>query len=156
MIISAGLLAYRRREGKLEVFLVHPGGPFYKKKDEGGWSIPKGEFDDDESPIDAARREFTEETGFGVDGPFLSLGAVRQRAGKLVHAWACEGDVDAAAAASNVMRSEWPRGSGRWITFPEVDRCEWFSVAEARRRINPAQGELLDRLQSALTEGADE
>ena len=154
--VSAGILLYRRRAPGLEVLLAHPGGPFWVQRDAGAWTIPKGVADAGEELLDAARREFTEETGFGVDGPFLSLGAVRQRAGKLVHAWACEGDVDAAAAASNVMRSEWPRGSGRWITFPEVDRCEWFSVAEARRRINPAQGELLDRLQSALTEGADE
>jgi predicted NUDIX family NTP pyrophosphohydrolase len=150
--VSAGILLYRRREPGLEVLLAHPGGPFWIRRDAGAWTIPKGVADAGEALLDAARREFTEETGFSVAGPFLGLGAIRQRAGKIVHAWACEGDLDAAAAASNVMRSEWPRGSGRWITFPEVDRCEWFAVPEARRRINPAQSELLDRLEAALTE----
>ncbi|MBI4410312.1 MAG: NUDIX domain-containing protein [Gemmatimonadetes bacterium] len=143
---SAGLLLYRRRGGGLEVFLGHPGGPFWARKDAGAWSIPKGLVDADEEPLAAARREFEEETGARLAGPFLPLGSVRQKGGKVVHTWAVEGDVDPATIRSNVTRLEWPRGSGRWLTFPEVDRCGWFDLATAREKINPAQAEFLDRL----------
>ena len=148
--VSAGLLLYRRSQKGLELFLAHPGGPFWKDKETGAWTIPKGVLDPEEDPLDAARREFTEETGIQPQGPFTSLGTVRQRAGKTIHAWAWEGDADAATTTSNEMRTEWPRGSGRWITFPEVDRCAWFDPATARLRINPAQAELIDRLETLL------
>ena len=148
--VSAGLLLYRRSPKGLELFLAHPGGPFWKDRDGGAWTIPKGVIDPDEDPLDAARREFTEETGIQPQGPFVPLGSIRQKAGKTIHAWAWEGDADAGTTTSNDMRTEWPRGSGRWITFPEVDRCAWFDGATARRRINPAQAELIDRLERAL------
>jgi len=135
---SAGLLLFRRRGGALEVFLAHPGGPFWKNKDAGAWTIPKGLPDEGEEPLAAARRELEEETGIVPRGPFLPLGAIRQKAGKVVHAWAWEGDADPGAVASNEVRTEWPRGSGRWLTFPEVDRCAWFSPEAAREKINPA------------------
>lgn len=152
--VSAGILLYRRPAGRLEVLLAHPGGPFWMQREAGAWTIPKGAADEGEELLDAARREFAEEIGSTLEGPFRSLGSVRQRAGKVVHAWAAEGDLDPASAVSNTMRSEWPRGSGRWITFPEVDRCEWFTPDAARSRINPAQAELIDRLEAALA--ADE
>jgi predicted NUDIX family NTP pyrophosphohydrolase len=149
---SAGLLLFRRTSGRLEVFLAHPGGPFWKHKDEGAWTIPKGLVDEGEALLDGARREFREETGIEPEGPFLPLGDIRQKAGKRVHAWAWEGDADASTVVSNVMRTEWPRGSGRMLTFPEVDRCAWFTPAEARVRINPAQAELIDRLVALLAD----
>jgi predicted NUDIX family NTP pyrophosphohydrolase len=148
--VSAGLLLYRRSQKGLELFLAHPGGPFWRDKDTGAWTIPKGVLDPDEDPLDAARREFTEETGIKPQEPFVPLGSVRQRAGKTIHAWAWEGDADASATTSNEMRTEWPRGSGRWITFPEIDRCAWFDPVTARTRINPAQAEFIDRLEAAL------
>ena len=150
---SAGLLLYRRAAGGVEVFLAHPGGPFWKKKDAGAWSIPKGEVGEGEEPLACARREFEEETGIRPEGPFLPLGDVRQKAGKRVRAWAWEGDADPARVTSNEVRTEWPRGSGRWLTFPEVDRCAWFDPAAAREKINPAQAELIDRLLAALAGG---
>ncbi|HZG44446.1 MAG TPA: NUDIX domain-containing protein, partial [Longimicrobium sp.] len=124
---SAGLLLFRRAPGGVEVFLAHPGGPFWKHKDAGAWTIPKGEVNEGEEPLAAGRREFQEETGIVPAEPFLPLGTIRQKAGKTVDAWAWEGDADPAATVSNEMRTEWPRGSGRWITFPEVDRCAWFT-----------------------------
>ncbi|HEX2204281.1 MAG TPA: NUDIX domain-containing protein [Longimicrobium sp.] len=148
--VSAGLLLFRRTGGALEVFLAHPGGPFWKNKDAGAWTIPKGEVDEGEEPLATARREFEEETGLAPEGPFIELGAVRQKAGKTVHAWACEGDADPDAVRSNVMRTEWPRGSGKWLTFPEVDRCAWFDPQTAREKINAAQVELIDRLEAHL------
>jgi predicted NUDIX family NTP pyrophosphohydrolase len=148
--VSAGLLLYRRSQGELEVFLAHPGGPFWKDRDAGAWTIPKGVLDPDEDPLDAARREFNEETGIVPKEPFIPLGTVRQRAGKTIHAWAWEGDADAAKATSNEMRTEWPRGSGRWITYPEVDRCAWFDTRTAKARINAAQAELIERLEAFL------
>jgi predicted NUDIX family NTP pyrophosphohydrolase len=148
--ISAGLLLYRKNCGHLEVFLVHPGGPFWKNRDAGAWSIPKGIIVPGEEPLDAARRELTEETGISVSGPFLPLGSVQQKAGKLIHAWACEADADESKIVSNTTRVELPRGSGRWIEIPEVDRAAWLSLPLARQKINPAQAELIDRLQSAL------
>ena len=149
--VSAGLLLFRRSRGELEVFLAHPGGPFWKDRDLGVWTIPKGLVEPGEDPLVAAVREFEEETGIQPRGPFVPLGSVRQKAGKLVHAWAWEGDADPRQVRSNVMRAEWPRGSGRWFTFPEVDRCEWFSEQRAREKINPAQAELIDRLQAILS-----
>ncbi len=148
--VSAGLLLYRRTAGGLEVFLAHPGGPFWAKKDAGAWTIPKGLVHAGEDPLAAARREFTEETGVRPAGPFLSLGRVRQKAGKTVHAWAFEGDADPERVTSNVMRAEWPPRSGRWLTFPEVDRCAWFDPPTARLKLNPAQTEFVDRLEAAL------
>ncbi|HEX7158522.1 MAG TPA: NUDIX domain-containing protein [Edaphobacter sp.] len=148
---SAGLLMYRRRSGELEVFLVHPGGPFWAKKDLGAWSIPKGEYEDGEEPQDAARREFEEETGFQANGSFLELGAVKQPGGKVVRTWAVEGDCDPAALKSNVFEMEWPPRSGRKAEFPEVDRAGWFSIAEARERILKGQAPLLDALDRRLT-----
>jgi predicted NUDIX family NTP pyrophosphohydrolase len=147
---SAGLLLFRRKNGQLEVFLAHPGGPFWKNRDAGAWSIPKGLIDEGEDPLDAARREFQEETGVTPSGPFIALGSVRQKAGKLIHAWACEGDADPGLVKSNVTRLEYPKGSGRWLTFPEVDRCECFAPAVARDKINPAQAELIERLQAIV------
>ena len=148
--VSAGLLLFRRSGGGLEVFLAHPGGPFWKGRDLGAWTVPKGLVEGDEDPLAAAVREFEEETGIRPEGPFLALGSVRQKAGKLVHAWAWEGEADPARVRSNTMRAEWPRGSGRWLTFPEVDRCEWCDACVAREKINPAQAELIRRLEAAL------
>jgi len=143
---SAGLLLYRRREEALEVLLVHPGGPFWAKKDAGAWTIPKGELAPGEAPLDAARREFREETGQEVAGPFHALRPVRQAGGKTVYAWAVAGELDAAAIQSNTFEMEWPPRSGRRRAFPEIDRAQWFALEEARRRINPAQAALLDEL----------
>lgn len=144
---SAGILLYRHHDGVLQVLLVHPGGPFWARKETGVWSIPKGEYRADEEPLAAARREFEEELGTAVPtGPTHDLGEIRQRAGKLVHAFGLEGDLDTAAITSNTCEIEWPPRSGRVITIPEVDRAEWFGLAEARERILPAQADLLDRL----------
>jgi predicted NUDIX family NTP pyrophosphohydrolase len=147
---SAGLLLYRVRQAAPEVFLVHPGGPFWAKKDTGAWSIPKGEAEPDEDLLARARREFTEETGFAVDGEFRPLAPVRQSGGKIVHAWAVEGDCDAAAIKSNTFDLEWPPRSGRVQAFPEVDRAQWFALAAAREKINRAQLGLIDELERLL------
>lgn len=141
---------YRRREGHLEVFLVHPGGPFWAKKDIGAWSIPKGEFEDGEDPVEAAKREFHEETGFSADGDLLELGAVKQNGGKVVTAWAFEGDCDPKDLVSNSCTIEWPPRSGRRLEFPEVDRGSWFSITEARERILKSQEPLLEKLSAVL------
>lgn len=154
---SAGLLLFRRAPavpGGFEVFLAHPGGPFWQGRDLGAWTIPKGTVEEGEAVLDAARREFAEETGVAPQPPYLPLGEIRQRAGKRVHAWAWEGDADPALATSNVMRVEHPRGSGRWLAFPEVDRCAWFDADEARRRLLPPQGAFVDRLAAWLEAGA--
>ncbi len=148
--VSAGLLLYRRAAGALEVLLAHPGGPFWAQRDAGAWSIPKGLVDEGEDLLAAACREFAEETGLHPQGSFLPLGSVRQKAGKLIHAWACEGDADPATLKSNLMRAEWPRGSGRWLQFPEVDRCAWFDPRSARQKLNPAQAAFVDRLADLL------
>ena len=148
--MSAGILLFRRRLGGIEVLLAHPGGPFWRGRDTGAWTIPKGLVAPGEALLDAARRELREETGLAPDGPFLPLGSIRQKAGKTVHAWACEGDADPATVTSNTTTIEWPRGSGRWMTYPEVDRCGWFALAEAREKLNPAQSELLGRLEAVL------
>ena len=152
--VSAGVLLFRRGAGALEVLLAHPGGPFWRGRDAGSWTIPKGLVAEGEALLDAARREFQEETGLAPTGPFLPLGSIRQKAGKTVHAWACEGDADPARVRSNTATTEWPRGSGRFITYPEVDRCAWFSLDQARAKLNPAQAELLARLEAALAGGA--
>jgi predicted NUDIX family NTP pyrophosphohydrolase len=143
---SAGLLLYRRRQGKLEVFLVHPGGPFWAHKDTGAWSIPKGEYGPEEDPLTAARREFTEETGFTAAGPFLPLTPLKQKSGKLVQAFACEGEVDPGGLTSNTFPLEWPPHSGQMKEFPEVDRAAWFPLAEATEKIHPGQAGFLQEL----------
>jgi predicted NUDIX family NTP pyrophosphohydrolase len=148
--LSAGLLLYRRRGGALEVFLVHPGGLFWAKRDAGAWSIPKGETDPEEDHLAAARREFAEETGLQADGRFLPLTPIRQSGGKIVHAFALEGDFDPSTIQSNSFEIEWPPRSGRKRSFPEIDRAAWFSLDEARQKINPAQRALLDELQAML------
>ena len=147
---SAGLLVYRRTGRGIEVFLVHPGGPFWAKKDRGAWSIPKGEYSTNEDPLAAARREFQEETGFAADGDFVELGTIAQASGKLVSAWAQEGDCDPAQLTSNLCEIEWPPRSGKTIEIPEVDRGAWFSMKEAREHILPSQTPLLDRLKEKL------
>lgn len=148
---SAGILLYRGAPGRLEVLLVHPGGPFWRGKDAGAWSVPKGEYLDDERPYAAARREFEEELGVAPpDGEPLALGEVRQRSGKWVSAWALPGELDTGAVQSNTFTVEWPPRSGQLRQFPEVDRAGWFSLEVAREKLNPAQVELLDRLEAAL------
>jgi predicted NUDIX family NTP pyrophosphohydrolase len=149
---SAGILLYRRSGGALNVLLVHPGGPFWARKDEGAWSIPKGEYvGGSEDPLLAARREFGEELGSPApDGESIDLGEITQRSGKRVRAWALEGDLDANAIVSNTCFVEWPPRSGRQLEIPEVDRAEWLSPADARVKINPAQAALIDRLEAAL------
>ena len=144
---SAGILLYRRPAGALEVLLVHPGGPYWARKDEGAWSIPKGEYADGEDALDCARREFEEETGTAPPvGALVTLGEVRQRSGKRVTAWAAEGDLDADAVRSNTFTVEWPPRSGRTQEFPEVDRAAWFAPDDARRALVPAQAAFVDRL----------
>jgi predicted NUDIX family NTP pyrophosphohydrolase len=149
---SAGLLLYRFRDGILEVFLVHPGGPYWEKKDLGVWSIPKGEIDEGEDPLGAARREFEEETGFMPDGIFRELTPVRQRSGKIVHAWAVQGDCDPAAIQSNTFIMEWPPHSGRQQEIPEVDRGGWFAVDLAKDKILEGQRGLLTQVEFILQE----
>lgn len=144
---SAGVLPFRHRNGALEVLLVHPGGPFWRNKDVGAWSIPKGEFGTGEAAEAVARREFAEELGTALTAPLVPLGEIRQRGGKVVEAFAAEVDLDADAITSNEFELEWPPRSGRMQRFPEVDRAAWFDLAEARRRINSAQAAFLDWLQ---------
>lgn len=144
--LSAGLLMYRRRADAIEVFLVHPGGPFWAKKDLGAWTLPKGEYEPDEEPLAAARREFQEETGFLAQGKFLELGSIRQKSGKVVVAWAFEGDCDPTQLISNTCEIEWPPKSGIRKEIPEVDRGAWFSLQEANERIRAEQADLLARL----------
>lgn len=144
---SAGLLIYRKKMNLVEVFLIHPGGPYFFNKDDGAWSIPKGEIDEGEEGLAAARREFREETGCSADGEFISLGKIKQKGGKIVLAWAGEWDCDAGAITSNTFSIEWPPRSGRMQEFPEADRAGWFTIARARKKINPAQVPLLDELE---------
>ena len=148
--MSAGLLLFRRRCDEIEFFLAHPGGPFWKNKDNGAWTIPKGLVEEGENSLAAARREFQEETGIVAEPPFCELGTIQQKAGKLIQAWGWEGDVDPASVVSNIIRMEFPRNSGRFMEVPEIDRCGWFSAAEARLRLNPAQSPLIDRLLAVL------
>ena len=147
---AAGILLYRKKGSSLEVFLIHPGGPFWSKKDESAWSIPKGEFLENEDPLTAAKREFQEETGFSVEGPFVSIGSVKQSSGKVVQAWACEGDVDASAIQSNTFQLEWPPHSGKYQDFPEADRAEWFPIDVARQKILKVQLPFLQNLERVV------
>jgi predicted NUDIX family NTP pyrophosphohydrolase len=151
--MSAGLLMYRRRPAVLEILLVHPGGPFWRNKDLGTWSIPKGEAGPGEDLLETARREFEEELGFPppTDGPFLSLGEVKQKGGKVVYGWAFEGDCDPAKCRSNTVKVEWPAKSGRWVEFPEVDRVEFFEIGAARERLNAGQVPFLERLEAVVS-----
>jgi predicted NUDIX family NTP pyrophosphohydrolase len=147
---SAGVLMYRQPLAGLELLLVHPGGPFWAKKDWGAWSIPKGEYSEDEDPLTVAKREFEEETGARPEGEFLGLGNIVQAGRKIVTAWAVEGDFDPSTLKSNEFELEWPPRSGRKASFPEVDRAEWFSPAAARRKILPAQSEFIARVLTAI------
>lgn len=149
---SAGILVYRRLAGALEVLLVHPGGPFWAKRDSAAWSIPKGEYSDPEDPERAARREFAEETGWTIDGALTPLGEIRQKAGKAVIAFTAQGDFDPATLTSNSFEMEWPPKSGRIASFPEVDRAGWFALAEAREKMIEGQRPLLDRLHNLLAD----
>src|SRR6185436_21087488 len=143
---SAGILLYRINNKKLEVLLVHPGGPFWKNKDEGAWSIPKGEFDDNEKPLDAALREMKEETGIIVKGDLIELTPVKQKSGKLVYAFAKEYDLDPSQIKSNEFEMEWPPRSGKKRSFPEIDKAEWFDIKTAKEKIIAAQWPLIDEL----------
>jgi predicted NUDIX family NTP pyrophosphohydrolase len=147
---SAGILLYRVKARAPEVFLVHPGGPFWKNKDIGAWSIPKGEFTDEEEALTAAKRELEEEAGIKCNGPFLALNAVKQKGGKLVHAWAAEKDVDPDTLTSNTFQMEWPPKSGRFKDFPEIDKGQWFFADEAKQKINAYQVPLIDELLTKL------
>ncbi|MGZ4226433.1 MAG: NUDIX domain-containing protein [Solirubrobacteraceae bacterium] len=148
---SAGLLVHRERGAQLEVLLVHPGGPMWAKRDAGAWSIPKGEYESDEDPLAAAKREFEEELGtVAPDGPVIDLGEIKQKGGKIVSAWAVAGDVDVTEITSNTLEVQWPPRSGKMLEIPEVDRAEWFGLHAAREKINAAQAELLDRLTEIL------
>ena len=151
---SAGLLVYRRGAHGVEVLLVHPGGPYWARKDAGAWTIPKGVIEPGEEPLQAARREFQEETGSSIGGAFVPLRPVTMKSGKVVHAWAVSGDIDPSAITSVTFAIEWPPRSGRQQQFPEVDRAAWFTVDEARRRILPAQAPLLDDLLRQIPPGA--
>jgi len=151
---SAGILVYRTGERGLEVLVAHPGGPIFRNRDEGAWTIPKGEIEVGEEPLAAARRELAEETGFVLEGPFLPLGSVKQKSGKIVHAWACQGDVDPAQLRSNRFEMQWPPRSGRVQSFPEVDRVAYFDPDTARAKLNSAQSELVLRLVELLNSSA--
>jgi len=143
---SAGILVYRIKSGLPEVVLVHPGGPYFAKKDIGSWSIPKGEFTEDEAPLDAAKREFLEETGIELHGTFTELSPIVQKGGKTVFAWAIEQDIDVSEFKSNTFKLEWPPKSGQYKEFPEIDKVEWFAIHTARQKINSGQIDLLDQL----------
>lgn len=149
-IRSAGILLYRFVDGRLEVMLVHPGGPFWQHKDTGAWSIPKGLCEGDESPLETAKREFREETGFEAAGEFIDLGELKQPSGKIVHAWALGQDMDTSRIVSNTFSLEWPRNSGRVKDYPEVDRGEWFGIDMARERLLQGQLGFLDRLLASI------
>jgi len=145
--ISAGILMYRLKDGRLQVLLVHPGGPFWAKRDAGAWSIPKGLIDGDEDPLGAAKREFKEETGFSVSGRFIPLSKQRTDSGKVIMAWAVEGDIDASNIKSNTFKMEWPPRSGRMREFPEIDRAGWFDIEEAKEKINAGQLGFIEELE---------
>lgn len=153
---SAGLVAFRKKRRRIEVLLVHPGGPFWRNKDLGAWSIPKGEYDASDDPEDVARREFREELGIEMTEDLLPLGEIRQRGGKMVKAFAVEMDIDVENIQSNAFEIEWPPRSGRRQAFPEIDRAEWFDLAAARTKINEAQRTLLERLETIVADGAKE
>ena len=148
---TAGILVYRRRKGVIEVFLAHPGGPFWAKKDLAAWSIPKGEFVDPETPLDAARREFAEEIGQSVAGEFVALAPVRPKGGKTIYAFAVEAEVDADKVESNLFEMEWPPHSGKMQSFPEVDRGAWFGIDDARTRLHKGQLPILEELVAKLS-----
>jgi predicted NUDIX family NTP pyrophosphohydrolase len=148
--VSAGLMMYRKSGSSVEIFLVHPGGPFWAKKEQGAWSIPKGLVEPGEDKLEAAKREFLEETSVVPSGPFIELGQIRQKSGKQVYAWAFEGKCDPPSIKSNTFALEWPPRSGRMSEFPEIDRGEFFAVAEALRKINPQQAEFVNRLYDRL------
>lgn len=143
---SAGILIYKKVKDKLQVMLVHPGGPFWKNKDAGAWSIPKGEFNDNEEPLDAAKREFEEETGLTVSGKFLPLTPVKQKSGKLIYTWAVEEDIDVSSIKSNLFEMEWPPRSGKMKCFPEIDEACWFAVEEAKEKIIKGQFSFIEEL----------
>lgn len=147
---SAGILLYRKHNGQYQVLLVHPGGPFWEKKESGAWSIPKGEYLDSEDPLQAAIREIEEETGYRPTGPFIPLTPIRQKAGKQVIAWAAQGNFDADAIQSNTFKMQWPPKSGQWIAVPEVDKAAWLSPAKAKEKINAAQIPFIDELLTLL------
>lgn len=147
---SAGILMYRLKNNKHEVFLVHPGGPYWKNKDEGTWSIPKGEYNEDEEPLAAAKREFEEEVGVAVSGKFIALEPIKQNAMKIVTAWAVEGNIDADNIKSNTFPLEWPLKSGKMIDVPEVERAGWFNLEEAKKKMLPGQVALLNQLVELL------
>jgi predicted NUDIX family NTP pyrophosphohydrolase len=148
--VSAGLLMYRIQNGKLQVLLAHPGGPFFKNKDEAAWSIPKGEIESGEELLEAAKREFAEEIGLTPTGPFIALTPVKQKGGKIVHAWGFEGNCDPGATVSNTFTMEWPPQSGQQMQFPEIDRADFFDVAAARRKIKAGQVGLIEELASIV------
>ncbi len=148
--VSAGLLMYRIQDGKLQVLLAHPGGPLFKHKDEGAWTIPKGEIEPGEDLLEAAKREFEEETGVTPTGPFTALTPIQQKGGKIVHAWAFKGDCDPGAIVSNTFQIKWPPRSGRLMEFPEIDRAEFYDVPVAIRKIKTAQTALIDELQGVV------
>ena len=143
---SAGILLYRKVNHVLQVFLVHPGGPFWKNKDDGAWSVPKGEYEDNEDPLTAAKREFYEETGHDIEEDFIELKPIKQKSGKIVQAWAIEGDIDPANIKSNLFEVEWPPKSGKMKSFAEVDRAGWFTVDEAKVKMNAGQVGLVEEL----------
>ncbi|HEV8081370.1 MAG TPA: NUDIX domain-containing protein [Chitinophagaceae bacterium] len=148
---SAGILLYKFYNKIFQVFLVHPGGPFWKNKDAGAWSIPKGEYNDDENALDAAIREFEEETGSKVSGNFIALSPVKQKSGKMIYAWAVKGDIDASAIRCNTFEMEWPPKSGKMQSFAEVDKGKWFFIDEAKQKINSSQATLVDELIKKLS-----
>lgn len=148
---SAGILLYRFRSNMPEVLLVHPGGPFWQKKDVGAWSIPKGEFEEDEDPLDAAKREMEEETGIKVAGDFIALTPVKQNSGKIIYVWALQKDTDAAQIMSNSFEMEWPPKSGNKKAFPEIDKAEWFSMDKAKQKINKGQIIIISELENKLS-----
>jgi predicted NUDIX family NTP pyrophosphohydrolase len=152
---SAGIVLYRIQRGALEVFLVHPGGPFWAKKDEGAWSIPKGEIEEGDDRLESARREFREETGSQVDGEFIELVPLKQRGGKIVYAWAVVGNIDAASIRSNLFSMEWPPRSGTQHEFPEVDKAGWFTVEKALAKLLPGQRGFLAEIQAKLSSPGD-
>jgi predicted NUDIX family NTP pyrophosphohydrolase len=151
---SAGLLMYRRRNGKLEIMLVHPGGPFWVKKDLGSWSIPKGEYTNEEEPLEVAKREFQEETSFKAEGKFMVLTPIKQPSGKLITIWAFEGDCDASKIKSNTFTMEWPPRSGKQQEFPEVDRAAWFTISVAKKKIIKGQTGFIDELYQIIVDNS--
>jgi predicted NUDIX family NTP pyrophosphohydrolase len=148
--ISAGLLMYRTHSGNLQVLLAHPGGPFFKNKDDGSWTVPKGEVEEGEDLLSTAQREFKEETGIAPNGPFIQLMPIKQKGGKIVHAWGFEGDFDPRTIVSNTFKLEWPPKSGRLVEFPEIDRAEFFGVPAAKQKLKAAQIPLIEELEAIV------